>query len=336
MKSSKYNHFVNKQDAFYGYNFLYRTVVRLSADLGRQLCPSLSDGSEILPERYPQDAISSLSETGFIVPNDVCELDLIKFRYNRSLFQGDTLSLIILPTLWCNLSCPYCFENRTRSRMTAAVESALVNWARMNCRGKRAIEVDWFGGEPLLARGTLYRVSDALQALAAEMRIEYRASVTTNGTLIDRDFRDNINRCSIKKIQITLDGERTHHNRLRSSINGRATYDAIVGNATALCLAGSCHVVIRINCCDSNFATIPALLAALPDALRGRAEVFFNGCGRMKPQAIASSQASSRARNRSADSRTCFGLRKNLDGRSGILTLVRMLDTARWTTSITT
>lgn len=119
VKPSKYNFFIKYDDGtYYGYNFLYRTIVRIPSHAFSAVDQLLSAASSKRFEEYtsgesaemPSESLQALREAYFLIPRNLDELALIKFRYFRSLFANNSLSLIVLPTLRCNFSCPYCFE----------------------------------------------------------------------------------------------------------------------------------------------------------------------------------------------------------------------------------
>jgi uncharacterized protein len=286
LKTSRYNHFirVNKSE-IYGYNLLYRTMLRIPAEAYAEISACLNilhQKKPILPGKkisnfpIPGQWMKALKDSYFIIDDDFDELSFIKFRYYRTLYANDSLSLVILPTLWCNLNCPYCFEFKRRVFMTREVEKAIMKWLEDSFRSKRNVYIAWFGGEPLLGRQSILRLTAMLQSFCKDISANYGASLTTNGVFFDRAFQQSLPNLGIKQVQITLDGDRDDHNKLRLNRSGSGSFDQIYKNIISFCKhAYPCHLTLRINCCDENYDQIEKLLERFPAFVRERVSLFF-------------------------------------------------------------
>ncbi len=278
LKPSAYNHIIQQDEEFFiAYNFLYRSVSRIPARAYYTIDPLLSSQQHYsklndLPEHW----LHALKETNFLIDEDFDELSLIKLQYFRSLYNNDTLSLILLPTLWCNLQCPYCFENKRQVFMTTAVEDRLLSWIRQNFSQKRHIHVSWFGGEPLLGKKAIFKISEGIQEICQEINCRYSASLTSNGYYLDRDFQNAIPSLGIKHVQVTFDGDKNDHDKSRIHKNGQGSFDTIFENVVSFCEnVPDSNLAIRVNCGDSNYAGIENLLERFPMSVRNRATIFF-------------------------------------------------------------
>ena len=285
LKPSKYNSFVRREDgAYYGYNFLYRTIIRIPPHMFGDIVQLLSQTPSIRREEHTpgespevaSESFQGLREAHFLIPRNLDELALIKFRYFRSLFANSTLSLIVLPTLRCNFTCPYCFEFKRPITMSSAVEQALLGWVEKTSRNMKHLTVDWFGGEPLLAKNTIVRLSERFQRLSTAAGISYWSSLTTNGFLLDPQFQDRLASLGIRHVQITLDGDEEAHNKSRRLKDGRGTFGRIYENILAFCeKSDPCILTLRLNCGDENYAGVEKLLGEFPPQVRAKARVFF-------------------------------------------------------------
>ena len=109
-----------------------------------------------------------------------------------------TMNFVIAPTLLCNARCSYCFEKNTnKKRMDTNTENAMVKFITsiMEEFNVQRIAIAWFGGEPLLEKELIRRVSHKLIAKVGENN--YNASITTNGSLIDENTIELFNECKI-------------------------------------------------------------------------------------------------------------------------------------------
>lgn len=149
LKPSQFNTFLGSEDTGVGYNILYRSIVRLPRVAFDYLCNPSDDINVNASHAFPQQWTDALSSSRFLIDCSTGEVDLIRLRYNESLHSAGFLSLTLLPTIWCNLDCPYCFEFKKPLFMSEEVERGIVEWVRREFSHKRKIHIAWFGGEPL-------------------------------------------------------------------------------------------------------------------------------------------------------------------------------------------
>ena len=96
-----------------------------------------------------------------------------------------------------------------------------------NSGDRHNLEVDFFGGEPLLN----WEVCKKLVAYGREREKEcgknFRFTLTTNGILVDDEVIDFCNK-EMSNVVLSLDGRKETHDRLRTSCNGKGSYDLII------------------------------------------------------------------------------------------------------------
>ncbi|HHY22768.1 MAG TPA: SPASM domain-containing protein, partial [Clostridiaceae bacterium] len=91
-------------------------------------------------------------------------------------------------------------------------------------------KITWFGGEPLLALDTIYRLSNSFMEITEKKKSRYYATILTNGYLLTPEVVTNLKKCNVDGAQVTLDGPPEYHDRVRCLKNGEATFDRIVDN----------------------------------------------------------------------------------------------------------
>ncbi len=175
-----------------------------------------------------------------------------------------TMNFVIAPTLFCNARCSYCFEKKTnKKKMDAKTEKAMVNFITsiMQKFNAQRIAIAWFGGEPLLEKELIRRVSHQLITMVGEEN--YNASITTNGSLIDDDTIKLFKECNISSAQITLDGTETQYNQMKNYVNPeKFNYQTVVRNIERCCKSGI-FVTIRLNVSKANYDDIRLVLSEL-------------------------------------------------------------------------
>ena len=132
----------------------------------------------------------------------------------------------------CNLRCKYCFADEgayhaKRELMSAETGKRAMDFLIANSGKRRNLEVDFFGGEPLMN----FEMVKEVVAYAREQEKlhdkHFRFTITTNGLLLDDAKLDFINR-HMSNVVLSLDGRKEVNDRLRCRADGSGSYDSIV------------------------------------------------------------------------------------------------------------
>ena len=132
----------------------------------------------------------------------------------------------------CNLACRYCFAGEgeyhgRRALMSFEVGKKALDFLIANSGSRRNLEVDFFGGEPLMN----WQVVKALTAYGREREKQtgkvFRFTLTTNGVLLDDEVMDFCNR-EMSNVVLSIDGRKEVHDRMRPFAKGAGSYDLIV------------------------------------------------------------------------------------------------------------
>ena len=132
----------------------------------------------------------------------------------------------------CNLACRYCFAEEgeyhgRRAMMSYEVGKKALDFLIANSGSRRNLEVDFFGGEPLMN----WQVVKDLVAYGREQEKKFnkhfRFTVTTNGVLLNDEIQDFINK-EMDNVVMSLDGRKEINDKMRPFRNGKGSYDLIV------------------------------------------------------------------------------------------------------------
>ena len=172
--------------------------------------------------------VKSLEESGKLYTPDTYEGMAFDFKNRNTVIKA--LCLHVAHT--CNLNCSYCFASQgkyhgERALMSFEVGKRALDFLIENSGTRRNLEVDFFGGEPLMNW-------DVVKELVSYARVQekihnknFRFTLTTNGVLVDDDVIEFANR-EMSNVVLSLDGRKDVHDRLRVDYMGRGSYDLIV------------------------------------------------------------------------------------------------------------
>lgn len=132
----------------------------------------------------------------------------------------------------CNLRCKYCFASTGdfgggRKLMPFEVGRAALDFLVENSGSRRNLEVDFFGGEPLMNFDVVKKLVEYGRSLEKTHDKHFRFTVTTNGILLDDEKIDFIN-LEMKNVVLSIDGRREVNDAMRPHADGRGSYDEIV------------------------------------------------------------------------------------------------------------
>ena len=201
-----------------------------------------------------EDILAAMKEK-YVGKNDITEADIeecyddvVSLKDSGKLFAPDTfepmaghlkaktsgvikaLCLHIAHT--CNLNCSYCFASQgkyhgERAVMSFEVGKQALDFLIANSGSRRNLEVDFFGGEPLVNFQVVKDLVAYARSIEKEHNKNFRFTLTTNGLLIDEDVIEFCNK-ECHNVVLSLDGRKEIHDRFRVDYAGNGSWDRIV------------------------------------------------------------------------------------------------------------
>lgn len=180
---------------------------------------------------------------------------------------NDRLQLIILPTEKCNFRCTYCYEDFSVGRMPDHVISSVKKLIYNRASTLNKLTITWFGGEPLIAVSVIEEISAYILNLCADFpNINYNASVTTNGYLLDLKMLSKLVQLGIRDYQISLDGPQEHHDRTRLRADGIGSFEEIFNNLLAARSSDiDANILLRLHITPENVNVMEEFTAEIRD-----------------------------------------------------------------------
>lgn len=172
--------------------------------------------------------IEALIKDGRLFAKDTFEAEAVNFKRR----QGVVKAICLHVAHDCNLACKYCFAGKgeydgPKGLMSFETGKCALDFLIEQSGTRRNLEVDFFGGEPLLN----WEVCKKLVAYGREQEKKYnknfRFTLTTNGLLINDDVIDFCNR-EMANVVLSLDGRKITNDTMRVSANGTGSYDLII------------------------------------------------------------------------------------------------------------
>jgi uncharacterized protein len=172
------------------------------------------------------------------------------------------LNLILLPTEKCNFRCTYCYEQFAVGRMQPDTILGIRRLLERRAPGLSFLDIEWFGGEPMLASDIVEDVSAHCCALAERYpRLSYSAGMTTNGYFLDEAAAHRLHQVGIRRYQISIDGPDEWHNTTRILANGKGSFDTIWNNLLSLRETPlDLEILLRIHLTPQNANAMPDFL----------------------------------------------------------------------------
>lgn len=191
--------------------------------------------AELLKEKYSadeiQEAFSDIQE--LIDREELFTADIYKdyvmdFKKRQTVVKA--LCLHIAHD--CNLACRYCFAEEgeyhgRRALMSYEVGKKALDFLIANSGARRNLEVDFFGGEPLMNWEVVKRLVEYGRSQEELHNKKFRFTLTTNGVLLNDEIMEFSNR-EMSNVVLSLDGRQDVNDRMRPFRNGRGSYDLIV------------------------------------------------------------------------------------------------------------
>ncbi len=178
-------------------------------------------------ECYEQ--VLELRDCGKLFSKDTFEERAAELKERTS---GVVKALCLHVAHTCNLNCSYCFASQgkysgERAVMSFETGKAALDFLIANSGSRRNLEVDFFGGEPLMNFDVVKKLVTYARSIEKDSGKNFRFTLTTNGMLIDDDVIDFANR-EMSNVVLSLDGRREIHDRYRVDYSGQGSFDAIV------------------------------------------------------------------------------------------------------------
>lgn len=220
---------------------------------------------ELIEDQELKDNIVTMFNYGYIVDKEYDELASFLVLREKEKFNSTLLSLTIAPTMACNMRCPYCYEDKKNKFMSKEIQDEILKFISFQFETNKLLsqlEVNWYGGEPLLQTETIYSLSKRMISFCSEKNISYKASMVTNGVLLNLHTAKKLKEeCNVGHVQITVDGMPNFHDKRRIFVDGKGSFDIIMENIENI--RAFMPITLRMNVDKENETEVAKLFSYL-------------------------------------------------------------------------
>ncbi len=189
---------------------------------------------EALKDKYSEksimeaiEEISELEKNDTLFSEDIYEDVIPKIEKRNPVVKA----LCLHVAHDCNLKCGYCFAEEgeyhgKRSLMSFDTGKKAIDFLIKASGGRKNLEVDFFGGEPLMNFDVVKQIVEYARSVEKENNKNFRFTITTNGILLNDDILEYINQ-NMHNVVLSIDGRKEVNDKMRVRADGRGSYDTI-------------------------------------------------------------------------------------------------------------
>lgn len=194
--------------------------------ISKVIAKDTSHAESDIPEAVEE--ILYLRQAGQLYTDDIYENYVEEFKTRDTVVKALCLNI----AHDCNLRCKYCFADEgeyhgRKAMMTFEVGKAALDFLVANSGNRHNLEVDFFGGEPLMNWEVVKQIVEYGRSIEKEAGKNFRFTITTNGTLLNQEILDYCNK-EMGNIVLSIDGRKEVNDKMRPRAGGQGIYDTIV------------------------------------------------------------------------------------------------------------
>lgn len=251
MKVSKYTFLFNLENKeFYTYNTLSNSLIELDGPSYSYLDRAKNSKSDITVTELDSELYEVLEAKKIITENEQDDFLIYKSVITAQRADKSNMHVTIAPTMNCCFSCHYCFEKyKQEGVMSEEVMDSIVKYMNL-LESKPEFTLTWFGGEPLMA---IEQMEQLYNKFVSDYKAPVDSDIITTGFHINEQAVEVFKRIGIKRIQVTLDGLKDTHNKVKFTSGCDDAFTKVIDNVE-LVLKGAPNitVIFRVNITKEN------------------------------------------------------------------------------------
>lgn len=256
MRLSRYTIIHHKSPYSYWYNTFSKVFFRISEVSGRKV-ENVLNNTDIMLLKLPDIIKQKLTTGGFLVDDNRDELSEV-IAENRKSIESKDYFMVVLPTLDCNYRCWYCIQDHLHSKLGPVMLDLIYRHIDYMIDKEKitSLHLEWFGGEPFMYFDDVVEpVSKYAQEKCKNADIPFKNSATTNGYFLKENLAERLKSVELFQYQITLDGDKAHHDKVKFIEGCHSTFDWVLHNINNLLNSDDrVNIILRINYTHDNLS----------------------------------------------------------------------------------
>lgn len=251
MKVSKYTFLFDVENKeFYTYNTLSNSLIELDEPSYSYLDRAKNSKSDITATELDSELYQVLETKKFITESEQDDFLIYKSVITAQRANRSSMHVTIAPTMNCCFSCHYCFEKyKQEGVMSEEVMDSIVKYMNL-LESKPEFTLTWFGGEPLMA---IEQMEQLYNKFVSDYKAPVDSDIITTGFHINEQAVEAFKRIGIKRIQVTLDGLKDTHNKVKFTSGCDDAFTKVIDNVElVLKSAPNITVIFRVNITKEN------------------------------------------------------------------------------------
>lgn len=272
MKLSKYTFlFEGNDNEYYAYNTLSNALIEIDCASYELLQQSSQAGQGLSQDAFDAELWEALCSHTIVTASDDDDYLKYKATIHKMRTQRTSMHLTLAPTMDCCFRCHYCFEKyKEANYMSPAIMDRIVDYVTSYSELK-FIKITWFGGEPLMAVSQMEEFYDKFRS---KWDKPFTSNIITTGYHIDQEAIRIIKKVGITSVQITLDGMKETHNKVKHLPSGEDVFERVLSNVELLSEnAPEIGIVLRVNLTRENAHEYPELCKLCAARFEGRKNI---------------------------------------------------------------
>ena len=193
-----------------------------------EIVKSLKEKYDISEIEDAYDEVTELKNEEQLFTEDIYEKYITDFKKRKTVVKAMCLHI----AHDCNLACRYCFAEEgeyhgRRALMSLEVGKKALDFLIENSGNRVNLEVDFFGGEPLMNWDVVKELVKYGRSREKECNKNFRFTLTTNGVLLNDEIMEFANK-EMANVVLSIDGRKEVHDFMRPTRNGKGSYDLII------------------------------------------------------------------------------------------------------------
>ena len=227
---------------------IFNTYTSKYVTLDKEVVEDLKCETDISEGDFPDYLIP----LGIFVPSTLDETSLVLSKMHKCAHEQNQLNFVIQLSLRCNYRCFYCYQKDSLCNKDMSFETMneVIAFIIQKCEEYTSLEllqIQWYGGEPLLAADNLFYINSKIKEYVLNRGIKYRTNITTNGSLLTKDVVDRlVTDANCYGAMISIDALAENYSKIKGC-KEENFYNVIENIRYA---QNKMEIVIRLNICN--------------------------------------------------------------------------------------